>query len=71
VAARIAALDVDVVAVQEVDWLQRRSGGTNQVMEIAERLGWHGLFAATMVGQGERMRPTSPDFVDGGGPATA
>ena len=69
VAARIAALDADVVAVQEVDRLQGRSGRADQVMEIAERLGWHGLFAATMIGRAGAMRPASPDGADDGGPA--
>jgi len=69
VAARIAALDADVVAVQEVDRLQRRSGRADQVVELAERLGWHGLFAASMVGPAGAMRPAAPDGVDDGGPA--
>lgn len=65
VAARIAALDADVVAVQEVDRLQHRSGGVDQVAELAERLGWCGLFAATMVGPVGAMRPAPRD---GAGP---
>jgi endonuclease/exonuclease/phosphatase family metal-dependent hydrolase len=70
VASHIAALDAAVVAVQEVDRLQRRSGRVDQVMEHAERPGWHGLFAATMIGPAGAMRPASPDGADDGGPPT-
>lgn len=59
VAATIAALDVDVVALQEVDRLQIRSGGVDQLDELAARLGWHGLFGATIVGGPGAARPAS------------
>lgn len=69
VAARIAALNADVIAVQEVDRLQHRSRHADQVTNLAQRLGWHGLFAATMIGRVGAMQPASPDRVDDGGPA--
>jgi endonuclease/exonuclease/phosphatase family metal-dependent hydrolase len=71
VAVRIAALDADVVAVQEVDRRQRRSGGADQITELADRLGWQGVFAATMLGQAGAMRPAPNDgeTVDDDGPA--
>ncbi len=46
----IAALDVDVVALQEVDRDQPRSGRADQIGELAQRLGWHGEFAAALHG---------------------
>ena len=45
VADGIAALDADVVAVQEVDRELIRSGGIDQVGALADKLGWHGVFA--------------------------
>jgi len=63
------ALDADVVALQEVDAGQPRSGGTDQTAEVAAAAGlahWH--FEATVTGTpGERWAaavPTAP-----GGPA--
>ncbi|GAA1205439.1 endonuclease/exonuclease/phosphatase family protein [Pseudonocardia alaniniphila] len=49
VAAAIAGLEVDVLAVQEIDRGLPRSGGIDQVTELAMRLGWRGLFAPTML----------------------
>ncbi len=69
VAARIALLGADVVAVQEVDRCQSRSGRVDQLGELADRLGWHGLFAATMVGPPAAMRPAAPGPTDDGVPA--
>lgn len=69
VAARIAGAEVDVVAVQEVDRHLRRSGLVDQVADLARRLQWHGLFAATMLGGPDGMRPASPGALDDGGAA--
>ena len=48
--AAVAALEADVVAVQEVDRSLERSGGVNQVRAIAEHLGWEWVFAAALQG---------------------
>jgi endonuclease/exonuclease/phosphatase family metal-dependent hydrolase len=69
VAARIAAMDADVVAVQEVDRRQRRSGNADQIGELAHRLGWHGQFAATIVAGAREMRAAVTHDDDDGGPA--
>jgi endonuclease/exonuclease/phosphatase family metal-dependent hydrolase len=50
VAAVIDALQVDVVALQEVDREQPRSGGAEQVAALATALGWRGVFAPTLFG---------------------
>lgn len=59
----IAALECDLVAVQEVDRGQVRSGRVDQIAELALRLGWHGLFAPTILGRPRGTRSA----VDGGG----
>ena len=69
IAARIAAMDADVVAVQEVDRRQRRSGNADQIGELAHRLGWHGQFAATIVAGARGMRAAVTHDADDGGPA--
>ncbi len=46
----IAGLGADVVAVQEVDRGLQRTGYVDQVRHLAERLGWHGAFAAALLG---------------------
>lgn len=59
-AEQISALDPDVVALQEVDMRQRRSGGLDQAGELARLLGWeHHRFAAAWAGPvvGLRRRP--------------
>ncbi|WP_159717106.1 MULTISPECIES: endonuclease/exonuclease/phosphatase family protein [Actinomyces] len=59
-AAQIAALAPDVVALQEVDMRQKRSGGLDQAGELAHLLGWeHHRFAAAWAGPvvGMRRRP--------------
>lgn len=59
-AEQIAELEPDVVALQEVDLGQRRSGALDQAAEIAAALGWEGCrFAATYAGSvtGLRRRP--------------
>lgn len=68
VAAAVEALDVDVVAVQEVDRGLPRSGGVDQVAELAARLGWHGVFAPALRGDPLTRWTPVPD-VDPGGPA--
>ena len=65
-AAMIAALECDVIALQEVDRAQPRSGRADQIAELALRLGWHGLFAPSIVG---RPGVAPDDVVDDGGPA--
>lgn len=61
----IAALDVDLVALQEVDRSQPRSGRTDQVGELARRLGWHGVFGAALNGSPDRSWVTA-DPASGG-----
>lgn len=59
-AEQIAELEPDVVALQEVDLGQRRSGYLDQAAEIAAALGWESCrFAATYAGPvaGLRRRP--------------
>jgi endonuclease/exonuclease/phosphatase family metal-dependent hydrolase len=67
-AAAIAALDLDVVALQEVDRALTRSGGVDQVTALAERLGYQGAFAPALLGDpGTRWRTVGAR--DPGGPA--
>jgi endonuclease/exonuclease/phosphatase family metal-dependent hydrolase len=68
-AAMIAALDCDVVAIQEVDRGQPRSGCADQIAELALRLGWHGLFAPSILGRPRAALFASEDVADDGGPA--
>lgn len=59
-AGQLAALGPDVIALQEVDLGQARSGRLNQVAELASALGWpHHRLAATYAGgvTGLRRRP--------------
>src|SRR3954471_1256566 len=49
IAEVIAALDVDVVGLQELDLNRRRSGGVDQGLVIATELGWHWLFHPALV----------------------
>jgi endonuclease/exonuclease/phosphatase family metal-dependent hydrolase len=44
VAKIIAALEVDVIGLQELDRNRRRSGRVDQARVLAEILGWHGYF---------------------------
>ncbi len=70
VAADIDALDVDVVALQEVDRGLRRTGRLDQVDELARRLGWHGTFAPALLGDPQRgWTPGPGGGPDPGGPA--
>jgi endonuclease/exonuclease/phosphatase family metal-dependent hydrolase len=66
----IAALDADVVAVQEVDRELSRSGGVDQIAVLAEKLGWHGVFAPALLGEPVRSWDALPEHsADPGGPA--
>jgi endonuclease/exonuclease/phosphatase family metal-dependent hydrolase len=65
----VASLDVDVLAVQEVDRELRRSGQTDQVEELARRLGWYGVFAPAMLGDPRGSWTDVPATGDPGGPA--
>jgi endonuclease/exonuclease/phosphatase family metal-dependent hydrolase len=50
VAAWLGALDADVIALQEVDCRLERSGGTDQVAWLADRLGCAGVFVPALMG---------------------
>ena len=53
-AARLVeGLYADVVALQEVDRGQPRSGGADQVRDLAAELGLHGVFAPSLAGDPE------------------
>jgi endonuclease/exonuclease/phosphatase family metal-dependent hydrolase len=67
-AEAIAALDLDVVAVQEVDRDLPRSGGEDQVRVLADRLGMRGAFAPALLGDPDD-RWTAVGTRDPGGPA--
>lgn len=70
VAAAIDALDADVVAVQEVDREQRRTGRVDQVAELARRLGGYGVFAPALLGEPQHGWRHGPgQGADPGGPA--
>lgn len=61
----LAGLDADLVALQEVDRGQARSGGADQVAQLADALGMTGIFCPALLGDpGTSWRPASPD--DGG-----
>ena len=69
-AAAIAALGADVVAVQEADRCLPRSGGRDQVAELAARLGVRGVFAPALLGDPTRRWVRGPGAdPDPGGPA--
>jgi endonuclease/exonuclease/phosphatase family metal-dependent hydrolase len=69
-AAAIDALDADVVGVQEVDRGLDRSGGVNQVEELATLLGRTGIFAPALLGDPELRWTRGPGAdPDPGGPA--
>jgi endonuclease/exonuclease/phosphatase family metal-dependent hydrolase len=65
--AALAAVDADVVGMQEVDLDQPRSGGLDLTALAAEALGASDhRFAAAVVGTpGEAFRPAGPDFASG------
>jgi len=56
----IAALDVDVVALQEVDRGLERTGGIDQVVKLAELLGWHGVFGPALLGDPDTQWSVCP-----------
>lgn len=66
-AAVIADLDADVVALQEVDRFQERSGGTDQVRALASALDMTGVFCPALLGNPDRS--WVPAHRDRGGPA--
>jgi endonuclease/exonuclease/phosphatase family metal-dependent hydrolase len=68
-AAMIAALDCDVVAIQEVDRGQPRSGRADQIAELALRLGWQGLFAPSVLGRPRDTASAPEEVADDGGQA--
>lgn len=59
VSAVLAALDADVIAVQEADRRLARSGRGHQIAELADRLGYHGVFAPAVLGGSRRPRRVS------------
>lgn len=54
IAAVIAAVDPDIVALQEVDAHRARSGTVDQAQELADRLGMAAAFGACIDDGGER-----------------
>jgi endonuclease/exonuclease/phosphatase family metal-dependent hydrolase len=69
VADAVLELDVEVLAVQEVDRGLDRSGGTDQLAALADKLGWFGEFAPTLLGEPVRSWDAVGDRPDPGGPA--
>lgn len=69
VAECIRALDADVVCVQEADRGLPRSGGVDQVVWLAERLGYQAAFAPALLGDPDSSWRTVPGAGDPGGPA--
>ena len=67
-AEAIAALDADVVALQEVDRDQSRSGSIDQIAVLAGILGCHGAFAPALLGSPD-VAWTALSARDTGGPA--
>jgi endonuclease/exonuclease/phosphatase family metal-dependent hydrolase len=69
-AEAIAALGADVVAVQEVDRGLTRSGGCDQIAELAANLGLNGVFAPALLGDPTLRWARGPGAdPDPGGPA--
>lgn len=66
-ASAIAALDADMVALQEVDRGLARTGARDQVRSLADALGWQGLFAPALLGDPDREWVAS-EGEDPGGP---
>ena len=69
VAEDVASLDLDVLAVQEVDRELSRSGGTDQLAALATKLGWTGVFCPTLTGDPVRDWDAVGMGRDPGGPA--
>jgi len=58
----LASLDADVIALQEVDRGQDRTGGADQVADLADALGMTGVFCPALLGDpGTSWRPADPD----------
>lgn len=53
-ASVLQQLQPDVIGLQEVDWLVKRSGKVNQPSELGKRLGMHAAFGSFMDYQGGR-----------------
>jgi endonuclease/exonuclease/phosphatase family metal-dependent hydrolase len=63
----LAALDADVIALQEVDRDLGRSSGLDQVAWLADRLALFGVFAAALLGDPDRGWVPPPAEDPGGG----
>lgn len=58
----LAGLDADVIALQEVDRGQARTGGADQVTDLADALGMTGVFCPALLGDpGSSWRAGDPD----------
>lgn len=68
IATALMTLDADVIALQEVDRHQDRSGRIDQAGEIAQRLGYGAIFAPALLGSPETVW-RAPSGEDPGGPA--
>jgi endonuclease/exonuclease/phosphatase family metal-dependent hydrolase len=68
VADAITALDVDVLAVQEVDRLLTRSQDVDQLAALADKLGWHAAYGPALLGEPLNGWTTAAGG-DPGGPA--
>lgn len=64
VTAGLAALDADVVALQEADYLQPRSAGAAQINELAHSLGYRSVFAPSLWGDIETGWTDKPPVGD-------
>jgi len=67
-AEAVAALEADVVAVQEVDRGLPRTGHIDQVAELARRTGLHGVFGPALLGNPDSSW-RAVEGADPGGPA--
>lgn len=68
VAAGIASLDAEAIALQEVDRCLARTGETDQLAELAGRLGYTGVYGPALLGEpGDRWEEVAG--ADPGGPA--
>lgn len=68
VADAVAALEADIVAVQEVDRGLPRTGHADQVADLAQRTGLHGVFGPALLGNPD-TRWRGVGGADPGGPA--
>lgn len=65
VAAILSQIDADVVALQEVDRDQARSGHADQTAELARLLGMHGVFCPALRGSPDRSWTPAGTGTDG------